>query len=111
MKMSNNLFGPNYIKPSKLCFGTMQFGGGASLKDSHEMYNECRKAGINFFDTAYVYTNGNSEKILGNLIKHERDKLLIVTKAGSEGGADAHNLRLQLEESLIRLNQDFVDIF
>ena len=76
-------FGPNNLTPSKLCFGTMQFGDGASEKDSEEMYLKCRENEINFFDTAYVYTKGLSEKILGKLIKEEREKLLIVTKAGS----------------------------
>ena len=104
-------FGPNNLTPSKLCFGTMQFGDGASEKDSEEMYLKCRENEINFFDTAYVYTKGLSEKILGKLIKEEREKLLIVTKAGSQGGADPDNLRNQLEESLKRLDQDYVDIF
>ena len=104
-------FGPNNLTPSKLCFGTMQFGDGASAKDSEEMYLKCRENEVNFFDTAYVYTKGLSEKILGKLIKEEREKLLIVTKAGSQGGADPENLRNQLEESLKRLDQDYVDIF
>ena len=104
-------FGPNNLTPSKLCFGTMQFGDGASAKDSEEMYLKCRENEVNFFDTAYVYTKGLSEKILGKLIKEEREKLLIVTKAGSQGGADPDNLRSQLEESLKRLDQDYVDIF
>ena len=98
-------FGPNNLTPSKLCFGTMQFGDGASAKDSEEMYLKCRENEVNFFDTAYVYTKGLSEKILGKLIKEEREKLLIVTKAGSQGGADPDNLRSQLEESLKALKE------
>ena len=47
-------FGPNNLTPSKLCFGTMQFGDGASAKDSEEMYLKCRENEVNFFDTAYV---------------------------------------------------------
>ena len=42
-------FGPNNLTPSKLCFGTMQFGDGASEKDSEEMYLKCRENEINFF--------------------------------------------------------------
>lgn len=93
-------FGPNNLIPSKLCFGTMQFGDGASEKDSEEMYLKCRENEINFFDTAYVYTKGLSEKILGKLIKEEREKLLIVTKAGSQGGADPDNLRKLKKQKL-----------
>ena len=56
-------YGPNKIENSSLCFGTMQFGDGADERDSQEMYEACRENGINFFDTAFVYTGGKSEKI------------------------------------------------
>ncbi len=110
MKMIRE-FGPNNLKNSSLCFGTMQFGDGANEKDSQEMYEACRDRGINFFDTAFVYTGGKSELILGNLIKKERDKIILITKAGSVGGSGGKNIRLQLEESLKRLKQDYVDVF
>jgi len=89
----------------------MQFGDGADERDSQEMYEACRENGINFFDTAFVYTGGKSEKILGNLIKKEREKIILITKAGSVGGSTGENIRSQLEQSLTRLNQDYVDIF
>ena len=104
-------YGPNNIKNSTLCFGTMQFGDGATERDSQEMYEACRENGINFFDTAYVYTGGKSEIILGDLIKNEREKIILITKAGSVGGSSGTNIRSQLEESLKRLKQDYVDIF
>ena len=104
-------YGPNNLENSSLCFGTMQFGDGASERDSHEMYEACRNSGINFFDTAYVYTGGKSEVILGKLIKEDRENIILVTKAGSVGGSSGKNIRSQLEESLIRLKQDYVDIF
>ena len=104
-------FGPNNLKNSSLCFGTMQFGEGANEKDSQEMYEACRESGINFFDTAFVYTGGKSELILGDLIREERDKIILVTKAGSIGGSSGQNIRSQLEQSLKRLKQDYVDIF
>ena len=110
MKMIRE-FGPNNLKNSSLCFGTMQFGDGANEKDSQEMYEACRDRGINFFDTAFVYTGGKSELILGNLIKEERDKIILITKAGSVGGSSGKNIRSQLEESLKRLKQDYVDVF
>ena len=104
-------YGPNKLENSSLCFGTMQFGDGADERDSQEMYEACRENGINFFDTAFVYTGGKSEIILGNLIREEREKLILVTKAGSVGGSSGKNIRSQLEQSLKRLNQDYVDIF
>jgi len=104
-------FGPHHIRPSGLCFGTMQFGAGASKSDSAAMYSACREAGINFFDTAYVYNEGRSEEILGTLIAKEREDIILVTKAGAVGGSSAKNIRSQLEASLTRMNQDFTDIF
>ena len=104
-------YGPNNLESSSLCFGTMLFGDGANERDSHEMYEACRNNGINFFDTAYVYTSGKSELILGKLIKEDRENIILVTKAGSVGGSSGKNIRLQLEESLKRLEQDYVDIF
>ena len=104
-------YGPNKLENSLLCFGTMQFGDGADERDSQEMYEACRESGINFFDTAFVYTGGKSEKILGNLIREEREKIILITKAGSVGGSSGKNIRSQLEQSLKRLNQDYVDIF
>ena len=104
-------FGPNNLENSSLCFGTMQFGDGANERDSHEMYEACRNNGINFFDTAYVYTNGKSELILGKLIKEDRENIILITKAGSVGGSSGQNIRSQLEESLKRLEQDYVDVF
>ena len=104
-------YGPNEIENSSLCFGTMQFGDGADEKDSQEMYEACRNSGINFFDTAYVYTGGKSELILGKLISQDRDNIILITKAGSVGGSSGSNIRTQLEDSLRRLNQDYVDVF
>ena len=108
---ASHIFGPHKLTPSGLCFGTMQFGAGASESDSAAMYDACRQAGINFFDTAYVYTEGRSEEILGKLISTEREDLVLVTKAGAVGGSSARNIREQLDISLTRLNQDYTDIF
>ncbi|MGB1396084.1 MAG: aldo/keto reductase [Candidatus Puniceispirillaceae bacterium] len=109
--VSTRSFGPQNLAASGLCFGAMQFGAGASPEDSAAMYAACRDAGINFFDTAYVYTQGRSEEILGTLIAKEREDIILVTKAGAEGGCSAKNIRTQLEASLTRLNQDYTDIF
>jgi len=110
--MSNRpAYGPHQITPSSLCFGAMQFGAGADEADSAAMYNACREAGINFFDTAFVYNKGRSEEILGQLITSDRDELVLVTKAGAVGGSSPANLRTQLETSLTRMKQDYTDIF
>lgn len=105
------LTAPDGTPASRFAFGTMQFGGRADEAQSAEMYAACRAAGINHFDTAWLYTDGNSEQILGRLIKEEREQLLIATKAGYTGGAGAANLRAQLDKSRRRLGLDMVDVF
>ena len=72
---------------SRLTFGTMQFGGKADAAESAAMYDAARAAGITHFDTAVRYTDGAAEKILGQLIKHERDAIYLATKVGYIGGA------------------------
>ncbi len=74
---------------SNFSFGTMQFGGKADADQSRKMYDASRAAGINFFDTAYVYTEGRSEALLGQFAKNERDDLVIATKCASVGGSGA----------------------
>ena len=59
----------------------------------------------------HTYTGGKSELILGKLIKEDRENIILVTKAGSVGGSSGKNIRSQLEESLKRLEQDYVDSF
>lgn len=102
---------PDGTPVSRFAFGTMQFGGRADETDSRAMYDACRAAGINHFDTAYVYTDGASETLLGGMAAGERDSLLIATKAGYVGGASAANMRDTLDVSRQRLGFDTVDLF
>lgn len=95
---------------ARLCFGCMQFGGNANEATSHEMYEACRKTGINYFDTAHTYTGGASEKLLGEFISAERDQLIIATKAGYTGGSGRRNIEDQFDESRSRLGLDTVDV-
>ncbi|MEM6312293.1 MAG: aldo/keto reductase [Pseudomonadota bacterium] len=93
-----------------LCFGCMQFGGTADASASRAMFDACREAGINFFDTAHTYTGGMSEEILSGLIGQDREALIIATKAGYTGGSSRANIQAQFEESRSRLKLDTVDI-
>ena len=97
-------------KTSTLCFGCMQFGGTADSAASQAMFEACKEAGINFFDTAHTYTGGSSERMLGQLAKLDRDKLIVATKAGYTGGSGRNNIIRQFDESRIRLCLDTVDI-
>ncbi|AUQ71586.1 aldo/keto reductase [Phaeobacter inhibens] len=108
--MNTDLISLDGTPASALAFGTMQFGGRANAAQSAAMYDACRTAGITHFDTAWVYTDGASEEILGQLIRDERDSLLIATKVAYIGGAGPENIRRQLDQSRTRLAQDMVDI-
>ena len=96
---------------TSLCFGTMQFGGKADETASREMFDACIEAGLNFFDTAYVYTEGHSETILGELVQGQSDDLFVATKCASRGGASKANILSQFAESQKRLNMDCIDLF
>lgn len=91
-----------------LAFGTMQFGGRANAAVSQTMFTACVEAGIRHFDTAWVYTDGASETLLGRFAKGL--DLQIATKVGYEGGAGRANLTAQFDTSRKRLGRDAVDL-
>lgn len=116
--MQYTLLGNTGIKVSTLCYGTMSFGGDADKSMSKKMFNRCREAGINFFDSANVYSQGRSEEILGKLIADCRDDVVITSKVfGQMGdslnarGSSRRNIRLAVEASLKRLNTDYIDVY
>ena len=100
----------NGAPASKLCFGTMQFGGKADIVASQSMYEDCRTAGINFFDTAYVYTGGQSETMLGRFVQSERDDVLIATKIAYDKPTTKANVLQSFEESRSRTKVDMIDL-
>lgn len=95
---------------SSMCFGCMQFGGTANAQDSRDMFEACRTAGVNFFDTAHTYTGGEAERLLGTFATQEREKLIIATKTAYTGGSGRQNILRQFDESRMRLGLDMVDI-
>lgn len=95
---------------SRLTFGTMQFGGTADERESQAMFDAARDAGINHFDTAVGYTDGASEKILGTLIKANRDDIYLATKVGYVGGASRSNIIKYFDICRSQLQQDAVDL-
>ncbi len=106
------------LKISSLCMGTMTFGREANRSRSKKLYSMCRDAGVNFFDCANGYAGGESEKILGKLIKSERDEVVIATKGYFPTGKDINarglsrfHLTKALDASLKRLNTDHVDVY
>ncbi|MDP5362080.1 MAG: aldo/keto reductase [Paracoccaceae bacterium] len=95
---------------SRLTFGTMQFGGTADATESKAMFDAARAAGINHFDTAVGYTGGASEKILGALIKANRDDIYLATKVGYVGGGSRANITKHFDICRQQLQQDEVDL-
>jgi aryl-alcohol dehydrogenase-like predicted oxidoreductase len=82
------------------------------------MVDICLDAGLNFFDTADVYSSGVAEEVLGHAIKKRRDKVLISTKATfrlgdgpNDVGSSRHHLVAACEASLKRLGTDYIDVY
>ena len=117
------------IKVSKICLGTMTFGQQNSEKESHEQLNYAFEKGVNFMDTAEMYsvpgrkeTQGNSEKIIGTWLRHKvREEVVVASKV--TGPLDYFNYIRQnlgfskpvlidaLDKSLARLQTDYIDIY
>lgn len=93
-----------------LTFGTMQFGGRADAAESRAMFEAARAAGITHFDTAHLYTDGASERLLGQMIAPERGSLVVATKVAYAGGAGRENILQAFDISRQRLGLDCVDI-
>ncbi len=127
--MKYNQFGNTGLKVSELCMGTMTFGGRGMWKAIGELpqdkVNELMKiavdGGINFIDTANVYSEGLSEKLTGQSIRDlglNRHDLVIATKVRgkmgegpNDSGLSRKHILKQCEESLDRLQMDYIDLY
>lgn len=108
-------------------FGTATFGGtteffktwgDTDVKEAKKLIDICLEAGVNFFDTANVYSRGASEEILGKAIVNRRQDIIISTKttfpmstAPNDVGSSRYNIIKSCEESLKRLQTDYIDIY
>jgi len=106
------------IDISQLNLGTMMFGGQTSEAESLAIMDYAFDAGINLFDTANIYNNGESERVVGKGIKGRRDKIILATKVGYPMGGDLNEAGLKkdtllksIDASLGRLNTDYVDLY
>lgn len=116
--METTFLGKTGVKVSRLSLGTMAFGGDADEETSAALFHAAREAGVTFFDTADVYSQGRSEEILGKLMKPCRDQLVLATKGYFPMGADAnargasrYHLVRAVEDSLRRLGTDRIDLY
>lgn len=81
------------------------------LKDSIAAIHASLEAGVNFFDTAEVYGNGESEEIVGKALGPRRKGVVLATKIGPDKLTDRQSLRKACEESLSRLKTDYIDLY
>jgi len=120
--MRYKLFGNSGLRVSELCLGTMTFGEdwgwGGSVEECRKMFDAFGAAGGNFIDTANLYTNGTSEKIVGDLISSDRDRWVLATKYSlnmgehvNASGNHRKNMIQSVEASLRRLKTDRIDLY
>jgi len=110
------------VKVSRICLGCWSFGNEQEwmleLEQALPIIKKALDLGINFFDTANIYSQGRSEEIVGELLNDYRDDVIIGTKVyfpmdegpNAEGLSRVHILR-QIKASLERLQTDYVDLY
>ena len=103
---------------SRACFGTMTFGSQVDEADSIRIVDYCLDSGIDFLDTANVYNKGISETIVGKALKGRRDRVVLASKvrgrmgdAPDESGLSRAAIRKGIEDSLRRLQTDYLDLY
>ena len=123
--MNYELLGKSGLKVSQLCLGTMGFGKdwgwGADLETSKQIFETFVAAGGNFIDTANLYTDGTSESFIGDFMQQNRDFLVLATKYSlrdsaantnpNASGNSRKNMMRSVELSLKRLKTDYIDLF
>src|SRR6478609_2591374 len=118
--MEYRTLGRTGLKVSPLCLGAMMFGawGEPNHDESISIIHAALDAGVNFIDTADMYSFGESEEIVGKAIAGRRDELVIATKVhapmGSDPNQQGNSRRWILEEcenSLRRLGTDHIDLY
>ncbi|GGD57378.1 aldo/keto reductase [Paenibacillus nasutitermitis] len=116
MKYRN--LGASGVKVSVLGLGTNSFGKRADKETSAAIIHHALDNGINFIDTANIYTHSESERIIGQALEGRRHEVVLATKAGlargggpNESGSSRYHLMAELEASLKRLKTDYVDLY
>jgi aryl-alcohol dehydrogenase-like predicted oxidoreductase len=121
--MKYKLLGKSGLRVSEAALGTMTFGDdwgwGSPQAEAQKVYETYREAGGNFIDTANLYTNGTSEKFVGEFIRGHRESIVLATKysnaaPGSDPNAAGNhrkNMMQAVEASLKRLQTDYIDLY
>src|SRR3982074_2618811 len=118
--MKDRTLGLTGIEVSPYCLGAMMFGamGNPDHDDSIRIIHKALDAGVNFIDTADVYSGGESEEIVGKAISGRRDDVVLATKGHRRMGSDP-NIRCNsrgwfprgVENGLRRLGTDWIDLY
>ncbi|WP_225413393.1 aldo/keto reductase [Stigmatella hybrida] len=124
--MNYRLLGRTGLYVSELCFGAMTFGGEGIWKaigtsgqaEADTLVGRCLESGINFFDTADIYSNGVSEQLLGKALGARRKDVILATKVRGRVGPGVNQLGLSrghildsVDASLKRLGTDYIDLY
>lgn len=116
--MKQKPLGRTGLSVSSLCMGTMTFGNEADRATSAALFHRAREAGINLFDGADIYAQGESERILGDLVARHRSELILTSKvyfAQGPGlrraGLSREHILAAVEGSLQRLKTDYLDLY
>lgn len=119
--MEYRSLGRTGVKVSALCLGCMMFGGKTSSQDSYAIIDRAISDGINFLDTANVYSKGNSEIVTGEALKRngKRNRIFLATKVFNvmdesdpmSGGNNRRHIIEQCDASLRRLQTDWIDLY
>ncbi len=116
------LLGRSGLRVSPLALGTMTFGDdwgwGAGADDARKQFDLYVERGGNFIDTASVYTNGTSERLIGEFTRDNREELVLATKYTmlrrpgdpNSGGNNRKSMVASVEDSLRKLNTDYIDL-
>ncbi len=122
LNMKYTKLGKTGITVSRICLGMMSFGNSQEwqleIDEARPIVERALDAGINFFDTANVYSRGRSEEITGELLKDVRDDVVIATKirfamgdGHNDKGLNRYHMAREIENSLNRLKTDFIDLY
>ncbi len=118
--MEYRMLGRTGVQVTSLCLGTMNFGGPTNEADSIAIINRALDGGINFIDTANVYTGGESERIVGKAFKENgrRDEIVLATKVfnrmgdgPNDRGVSRYHIMKACDDSLRRLGVDHIDLY
>ncbi|MBE0531262.1 MAG: aldo/keto reductase [Rhodospirillales bacterium] len=116
--MEYRRLGVSGLMVSPICLGAMMFGDQTDEKAAADIVAAASDAGVNFIDTANNYAGGRSERIVGKLIKADRESWVLATKVGSPVGEGVYEHTLsrkrimkEVDASLSRLGTDYIDIY